>query len=195
MSHLSSPDHVFELGPDSALRRVVVDDAEEIWALIDRERTHLRPWFAWLDGVQNVQDVEAFVRGTQVVDEQGPTAYECVVLIDDRVQGLVGINRISWINRCANLGYWLAKGSTRRGHVRRGVGALAAYAFETLGLHRLEIRAATHNGPSRAVAEAAGFVYEGTLRGGERVNGVFHDLAVYSRLATDTRSSDVSTAD
>ncbi|RYF79960.1 MAG: GNAT family N-acetyltransferase [Chitinophagaceae bacterium] len=49
-------------------------------------------------------------------------------------------------------------------------------------LHRIEIRCATGNDKSAAVAERLGFLKEGVLREAELVNGKQFDLAVFSQL-------------
>jgi RimJ/RimL family protein N-acetyltransferase len=84
----------------------------------------------------------------------------------------------------AELGYWLGERFGHRGILTRCVGALRAHAFAT-GLHRLEILSATANLPSRALAERAGFVFEGVLRERVRTTEGYEDAALYARLASD----------
>ena len=65
----------------------------------------------------------------------------------------------------------------------RAVRALATHAFTALGLHRLEIQAATDNARSRAVAERVGFAYEGTARGAEML-ALMLGCGIFSRIAS-----------
>ena len=60
--------------------------------------------------------------------------------------------------------------------------AVVATAFEKYDLHRIEIRCATGNNKSCAIAKRLGFQYEGTLREAEWLYDHFVDLAVYSML-------------
>jgi ribosomal-protein-serine acetyltransferase len=69
---------------------------------------------------------------------------------------------------CANVGYWVRTSRTGQGIASRSVRLLARFAFEDLGLQRLELVIATRNDASRRVAEKAGAVYEGTRPAGGR---------------------------
>ena len=89
----------------------------------------------------------------------------------------------------ANLSYFTIPTERRRGLATRAVNLAAAFAFEQLGVERLEIKAETDNVASRTVAERAGFVFEGTLRSAGAFRGGRRDLAGYSRLRTDTEGA------
>jgi RimJ/RimL family protein N-acetyltransferase len=75
----------------------------------------------------------------------------------DVLLGAAGLNVIDWDKRAADLGYWLAAPARGRGFASRAVQLVAGWAFETLGLERLELRAQEHNHASRAVAGRTGF--------------------------------------
>ena len=75
----------------------------------------------------------------------------------DALLGAAGLNVIDHEQRAADVGYWLAAPARGRGVATRAVELLAAWAFDTLGLERLELRTQEHNHASRAVAERAGF--------------------------------------
>jgi RimJ/RimL family protein N-acetyltransferase len=71
--------------------------------------------------------------------------------------GAVGLNVIDREQRAADVGYWLAAPARGRGVATRAVVLVAAWAFDALGLERLELRTQEHNHASRAVAGRAGF--------------------------------------
>jgi RimJ/RimL family protein N-acetyltransferase len=75
----------------------------------------------------------------------------------DVLLGAAGLNVIDWDQRAADVGYWLAAPARGRGVASRAVRLVASWAFDTIGLERLELRAVEHNHPSRAVAERTGF--------------------------------------
>jgi ribosomal-protein-serine acetyltransferase len=54
-----------------------------------------------------------------------------------------------------------------------------------MAINRIELRAATANKESRAVAERLGFTHEGDLRESEWLNDCYVDQAVYSILKRD----------
>ncbi|GAA3755956.1 GNAT family N-acetyltransferase [Streptomyces tremellae] len=82
------------------------------------------------------------------------------------------------------VGYWAVPEHRGRGYTAEAVGALAGWAFEQ-GVERLEWRAETGNTASRAVAERAGFVVEGTLRAALLSRGVLRDVWIGSLLPSD----------
>ena len=72
----------------------------------------------------------------------------------------------------------------------RGVATAAArlavrFAFEELGLIRLEITVALRNSASQRVAEKVGAVREGLLRKRLFINGQSEDALIYSLLADE----------
>ena len=71
----------------------------------------------------------------------------------------------------------------RRRVATRAVELLTRWAFEGLGIVRMEILVDPRNAPSVRVAEAAGYVHEGLLRSyrPSRSGGRL-DLAIYARL-------------
>ena len=63
------------------------------------------------------------------------------------------------------------------------VEALIDYAFNKIGINRIQIRVAIKNIPSRSIPERLGFSLEGIERDGELlVDNQFTDIAVYSLL-------------
>jgi len=171
------------LGDDVRLRLLEDRDAEELYAVIDRNREWLAPWMPWAQG-QTLQATRAFIRQTrrQLAEDDG---MQTAIEVGGRIGGVVGVHGISWLHGSTTIGYWLARDLNGRGIMTAAVRAYLRHAFETWGLHRMELRAAVGNTRSRAVAERAGFVREGVLRGAERVNGRHHDLVVYGALAPE----------
>ena len=58
-------------------------------------------------------------------------------------------------------GYWTAPGGRRQGFTAEALRVLTAWAFDELGLHRVELHVDPENAGSRGVAERAGFRPEG----------------------------------
>ncbi|MGZ4133464.1 MAG: GNAT family N-acetyltransferase [Actinomycetota bacterium] len=87
---------------------------------------------------------------------------------------------IGWI------GYWVVPSRRGEGFATRGVGSLARWAFEGLGLVRLEIGVEPWNEASMRVAERCGFVREALLFAHERTaDGDAIDLVLFSRYQQD----------
>jgi ribosomal-protein-serine acetyltransferase len=168
------------------LRLIEESDADELFALTDRNREHLEPWMPWIALTRAPDDTLQFIRATrrQLADDDGMQL--AIVGADGAIAGVVGFHRIDWANRATSIGYWLAADRQGRGLMTEAVRALVEYAFGR-GLHRIEIAAAVDNTRSRAVPERLGFRAEGVERGAERHGERYLDLVVYALLATDPR--------
>lgn len=84
----------------------------------------------------------------------------------------------------ASIGYWCAPEARGRGYVTEAVLAVAQWGFDQCGVERLEWYAVVGNDASRRVAEKAGFVVEGVLRGGLAHHGVRVDCWIGALLPT-----------
>jgi len=86
--------------------------------------------------------------------------------------------------RGVEIGYWVTPWARRRGVATRANRALCRWLFEH-GCARISWQAEVGNRASRAVAEAVGFVIEGTARGGLLQRGSRVDGWVASLLPAD----------
>jgi len=159
-------------------------DAEAIFAVVDANRDHLRPWMPWVDGTVTAADTLGFLRFVRGEYAAG-RAFHCNLKYRGAICGGIGLNRIDRAHDKADLGYWVAADLQGRGIVTRATRALTAAAFRDLGLHRVSIRAGVENVRSRAVPERLGFVFEGVLRGHEKVGDRYLDHASYSAIADE----------
>ena len=114
---------------------------------------------------------------------QKETGADWAVVADAAVVGRVGIKRLDLWDGIAELAYWVLPAARGRHTAARAVGAVSLWAFDVLGLHRLELIHATDNHPSCLVAAKARFHPEGTMRRqGHHVDG-WHDMHLHARLA------------
>ena len=102
---------------------------------------------------------------------------------------LVGAVNLSDIRRhiasSAQVGYWIGTEHARRGYGQAAVEAVVRFAFDQIGLHRLEAAVQPGNAPSIGLLERAGFRAEGVARGYLRVDGQWRDHRIYARLSSD----------
>jgi RimJ/RimL family protein N-acetyltransferase len=89
----------------------------------------------------------------------------------------------------AEAGYWTAPGGRRQGYTAEALGLLCAWAFDEVGLRRVELVVDPDNAGSRGVAERAGFRAEGIVRQRFLHRGEPSDVVLYARLATDAGSN------
>lgn len=101
------------------------------------------------------------------------------------VLGHVGLHETDPGLRLATVGYWLLPGARGRNVMTQALDTVSTYAFEHLGVHRIELAHAVENEASCRVAVRAGYAYEGTLRQAMRypVDGRWSDEHLHARLA------------
>lgn len=166
---------------DFSLDMLQRSHSSEIFNLIDMNRPHLRRWLPWVDGVEGAEDTSQFIDSTILQNEKGRGS-QYAVMYCGAVAGVIGFHPIDWPNRNAEIGYWLGEQFTGLGLVTRSAAELLGMGFNDLNLNRMEIRCASENTGSLAVAKRLGMVYEGTLREEEWLYDHFVDHAVYSML-------------
>lgn len=82
---------------------------------------------------------------------------------DDRVLGSCGLVAVDWARAIAEVGYWIVPAVRGDRLAERAVRILAAWALDAGGMRRLELHIEPDNLASRAVAEGAGCLSEGTI--------------------------------
>ena len=75
------------------------------------------------------------------------------------------------------------------GVFQEGADLVLEFAFETLGVHRLEARSAVRNGRGNGALRKLGAVQEGLLRKSFLRNGEYHDQVLYAIVDDDWRYS------
>lgn len=94
----------------------------------------------------------------------------------ERIIGSVAVSEI--MRGCllsGYLGYRMDKDYTGRGYMTEAVGKVVEYAFQVLGLHRLEANIMPRNKASLRVVEKLGFYEEGLCRKLLFINGRWED--------------------
>ena len=172
-----------DLGKGLVLHATTAADAEAAYSAVDADRDRLREWLPWVDATDSVAVEREFLVSLEQVAAQGGGVH-LTLRQDEDFAGLLGL-RLDRLHAGAEVGYWLASAHEGRGVMTRSVAAAIDLAFGPLGLHRVQLRAATGNRRSRAVAERLRMVHEGTLRGAELLARGYVDLEVYSVLASE----------
>ena len=176
----------FAIDHDLELRLIEERHAEELFALVDRNREHLREWLVWVDRVGTVdaqkrrinESLEGFADGEGV-----PAG----IWFQGDLAGEISFTQINRAHRSAYIEYWLSADRQGNGLVTRSCRAMLDHAFDELGLNRVELDAAPGNVKSRAIAERLGFRQEGILREVGWRRDHYGDLVVYAMLAREWR--------
>jgi ribosomal-protein-serine acetyltransferase len=167
----------------------LLDDkhAAETFALIDTNRKFLKRWLPWVDSMQTVAHFKNYIAHCKQQHKDG-TDFGYVILYNNQVAGRIGIHHINQPNKTGAIGYWLAEAFAGKGIVSVSCEALINYGFEVLDLNRIEIKCATGNYKSKAIAERLNFKQEGILRQAEWVNNKSLDLFLFSMLKEEWKS-------
>ena len=75
----------------------------------------------------------------------------------------------------------------RRGYMREALTEMTRFAFEDLGIGRLEAGCLPENAASRALLEKCGFKYEGVAQAYLQIDGRWRDHVLYAMLRRDRR--------
>lgn len=102
---------------------------------------------------------------------------------DDTLIGTVTL--FNFENQRAEIGYGLDRSHWGNGYMHEALQALIAYAFQELGLHRIEADVDPRNSASIRTVERLGFEREGYLRERWQVNGEIQDALFYGLLRSE----------
>lgn len=165
------------------LRPFTQDDAPEVARLCNNERLNRR--VLHLPYPYEVTDARAWI-GTHA--ERAATGRAYTFAVTGRTVGtLYGCMGLECdaTNRRAEAGYWFGEPYWGRGYATEALGALLAFAFTTLKLHRVTAKHFGSNPASGRVMEKNGMRLEGTLREHILKNGVFEDAVCYGILKSE----------
>ena len=173
-----------KLDDSSELKTPDPADAAELFALIDNNRARLREWLPWLDFNKTAEDSSKFIKSNiqNEADKKGITA---LIWHKGKIAGVASQHLIDWSNKKVSLGYWIGEAFEGKGLITRATEALTDHSIREDKLNRVELRIATGNNKSWAVAERLGFQFEGVARSSEWLYDHFVDHKVYAMLAAD----------
>ena len=168
---------------DISLFILLEQDASEMFALVESNRTRLREWLPWVDGVQSREDELAFI-GLALQQYEYSEAVSCAIRYRGQLVGTIGSHFLAG-HKSIEIGYWLGKEYEGKGVMTRACKAMVYHAFKNWQINRVQIRCATGNVRSCAIPQRLGFTREGVMRQAEWLYDHFVDLVLYSMLANE----------
>jgi RimJ/RimL family protein N-acetyltransferase len=166
-------------GTQITLRELRVSDAKDLLAALGTpEVTRLiSPPPPTVDGF------ERFIAWTNKQREAGKSiAYGVTLNGSDTVIGLFQVRSISNGFGVAEWGFALGSDFWGTGIFLDGAKLVLDFAFDVLGVHRLEAKAAVRNGRGNGALQKLGAVQEAVLRRSFLRNGVYMDQAYWTIL-------------
>ena len=182
------PDNSLQVDSDLGFSLLGIDDAEELFSVVESNRAYLREWLPWLDQTNNVDDEISFI--SMSLDEyEKREGVVYAIRLGGRIIGTIGLNWIDWGNRGCGVGYWLSEGHTGQGIVTRCCIRLMEHCFDDLGLHRFVLEVAVDNHESRAVADRLGMRLEGITKDREWLYDHYVDAVLYAITAPEWQTN------
>lgn len=180
------PVKTIKIDNNLSLRQIIPMDAEDIFHIIDSERTFLGQWLPFVASTQSADDTLSFINHyNQVSDENDAGIF--TIRIDGSCVGIIGFKGTDIENHKTEIGYWLSERNQGQGIITRSLKELCRIAFEDLDINRIQIKCAEENDRSKAIPKRLGFTFEGIERDGERMsNDNYVNLEIYSLLKSDT---------
>lgn len=144
-------------------------------------------------------DREAFAARCSIRDRerQNGTAFTFGLFINQTFAGEVNLNSVQrGALMCGTIGYWIDQAHAGQAYIAEGVVVASRYAFENLGLHRLEICIVPRNENSRRVMEKLKIRHEGTALRFLEINGIWEDHDRYAMTTEEwlERHQELTTA-
>jgi RimJ/RimL family protein N-acetyltransferase len=143
----------------------------------------------WNPGARRPGSTAQERAGRWVVDRTSWTRDHCSWVVRDadrRLVGQVSIHSIDEDMGNGEIGYWLTPDGRGRGIGTAAVDTATRFAFDLLGLVRLELFHAVENEASCRLARRCGYLVEGTARQSFVYgDGLRHDEHLHGRLAAD----------
>ena len=96
--------------------------------------------------------------------------------------GTCGFTRFNTSDNSAEIGYVLNPSAWGHGYAAEAVKRVLSFAFQELGLHRVEARYLDGNQASRRTMERVGMTFEGVMRDAMIVKGRYQSVGICSIL-------------
>ena len=167
-------------------------DHAEWAALRQASRAFLQPWEpTW--GADDLTRT-AFRRrlASYQRDIDGGVAFPFFVFREEDgalVGGVTLSNVRRGVAQMGSLGYWIGQPYARRGYTVAGVKAVCRFAFQQLGLHRVEAACLPQNAASAGLLLKAGFEEEGFARAYLKIDGDWRDHRLFGLLSPELAAS------
>ena len=158
------------------LRKLTLNDVEDIHGYMSKpEVTH----YLTLERHQSPTDTLLFVK--QMIDLYDAKGIKLWGIECKQNQKLIGtISLTPWQKRpIAGIGYLISPQYWNKGIATEAVKEIIKFAFEELGLQRIQAQCISQNIASAAVLEKVGMYYEGIQKNKIKLNGKSYDIKSY----------------
>lgn len=169
-----------------ALRNLTPENTEEMLYYYIRNEEHLRQYeptrdsgFYTYEGQKEIltESFRQFIDGTSI---------DLGIFKDEKLIGKIKLSNIVYgILRNAFVGYSIDKENQGKGYMKEALNTVCSYAFEEMGLHRLEASTLMDNSRSQGVLKACGFNELGISEKYLYINGEWRDHKIFYKVNDD----------
>jgi ribosomal-protein-alanine N-acetyltransferase len=169
-------------GSNVKLRELRASDAASLCALLTTEEVSrfISP------PPTSVEGFEKFIAWT--LRQRRAGSYACFAVTLDSTDTAIGIFQLRELEPgfgTAEWGFAIGSAYWGTGVFQKGAELLVSFAIETVGVHRLEARAAVRNGRGNGALRKMGAIQEGVLRKSFLKDGEYLDQALWTILDED----------
>jgi RimJ/RimL family protein N-acetyltransferase len=172
-------------GHGVTIRELRVSDAPSLFAMLTTQEVarFISP------PPTTVEGFERFIMWAN--RERAAGTYVCFAVVPQGMDTAVGLFQVRQLEPgwgTAEWGFAIGSAFWGTGLFAEGARMVLEFAFETIGVHRLEARAAVLNGRGNGALRKLGAVKEGVLRRSFLRDGQYLDQALWAILADDWRA-------
>ncbi|MCY9658329.1 GNAT family N-acetyltransferase [Paenibacillus chondroitinus] len=159
-----------------SLVRLDPTSSELVLDYVNRNRAFLKEWEIERNELYYTNSHQADLLEKEVKLIEDGLLIKVWMLYEDRVIGSISLsNIVRGAFQSCHLGYRMDGSLVNRGLMTEGVQAIIDYAFEVVGLHRIEANIMPRNAASLRVVEKLGFYEEGLAFKYLKIHGVWED--------------------
>ena len=134
-----------------------------------------------------LEDARSWIKHNITIAANGPS--QNFLIVDpktDYAMGGIGLKPGTDVHsHTAEIGYWLGEEHWGRGTISEALPAFTQWVWQNRDVERLWAGVYDGNVASRRLLEKAGYLYEGTMKGHVRKEGVVRDLHLYGMTRID----------
>lgn len=165
------------------LRRISLDDIDDMYEYA--KDASLTKYLTWSPHPDKAYTFE-YVSYLQSRYKTGEFFDWAVTLREGgKMIGTCGFTRFDFPHNSGEIGYVINPDYHGRGIATEAVEEVIRFGFERLGLNRIECRFMVGNDASRRVMEKNSMTFEGVLRQGMLIKGIYRDVGICSILRDD----------
>lgn len=149
----------------------------------EHSRSFLSPWEpGWTEDRLSEEYYYSTLLRNYKKQRRGEGSYFFIILKETNslIGGINIIHIARGMMQSAFLGYWIGEGYHNNGFMTEAVDLILPYAFEHMGLHRIQAACMPDNLPSCKVLKKTGFREEGIARKLVKINNRWQDHIIYA---------------